>query len=893
MEKAKTLKKIYYLSSTHWDREWYRPFQGFRYRLIKVTNTVIDVLEKDSDFKTFIFDGQTVVLEDYTQIEPGKRERLKKLIEENRIKVGPWYVMPDEFLVSGESLVQNLLIGHRVAREYGAEEPMKYGYICDIFGHTAQMPQIFNQFGIQGALLGRGTNVHTTDSHFQWEAPDGSRCTTFKVPEECGYGTFWLDVWLPYYFDGRDEGLVERACRYIDSERERSDLPFVVLMDGMDHEGIHAKAPWLAKELEKIYGCPVVFESLDVIPEDLAPYQDQMPVKKGELNETAKRCVEHNMLITYTLSSRYDIKLANDTCQTMMEKWAQPCAVLSAWKGAPLQKAYLDEAYRQIIQCHAHDSICGCSIDQVHQDMHYRFRQAKSIAQELIWDTMHHLSDYSRKEEKSEEYILSVLNPLTFRRREVIQAEVWFQPSYSRRYCEQAKAEFRNSFRLLDAEGREISYVITDLQKGKFVNLLDSGYRQQRDCYTISFAADLAPCSSTEYRIVPSDVPVRCLEHLSDGFRRAENGSMRLELEDNGTVTLTDKLTGMVYPNLLSYVDDADIGDGWFYGKPVADRAITSRGFPCGIEQLYDHKDVCAFRITSYMRLPQRSSRDPDHWARADRDEEMKISSVIVFYKDARYFDVSTEVDNRVEDHRLRLLLPTGIPGGTYWASQAFAFVERKTGIDFETSDWKETEKYEKSFEGIVLKRDQNGNGLAFLSGGGLHECAGLDDRDGSIAVTLFRSFRTTFLTNGEPDGELQGKLHFRYRIQLLSKEDSFADLVRSRDALQTGVQFHSFPAKQGSPLLSGELLLSHIGKDTAVSVVKPPEDGQENCVILRLVNYSGETSPAKLQFVKQPEKVYHTDLLERNQTEIPAGKIMEIKLPPWKIFTLRLVWKA
>lgn len=892
MEK-RGLKKIYYLSSTHWDREWYRPFQGFRYRLVKVVNTVIDVLEKDPDFKTFIFDGQTVVLDDYTKIEPGKKERLKKLIAEKRIKVGPWYVMPDEFLVSGESLIRNLLMGDRLSHQYGANGPMKYGYICDIFGHVAQMPQILNQFGIKGALLGRGTNLHTTESHFLWEAPDGSRCTTFKVPEECGYGTFWLDVWLPYYFDGREEGLVERACRYIDSEKERSPLPFVVLMDGMDHEGIHAKAPWLAKQLEKIYGCPVVFESLDAIPEDLEPYQSEMPVKMGELNETAKRCVEHNMLITYTLSSRYDIKKSNDQCQTMMEKWAQPCAVLSAWKGVPLQKTYLDEAYRQIIKCHAHDSICGCSVDQVHQDMHYRFRQADAIAKELIWDTLYNMSVYSRKEEKSEEYVLTVLNPLPFERREVIQAEIWFQPGYSHSYCEQAKVEFRNAFRLLDRDGKEVSYVITDLQKGKFVNVLDSGYRRQCDCYTISFLADLAPCGLTEYRVVPSDVPVRCLKRLSDGFRRAENDSMWLEIEDNGTITLADKRSGKVYRDLLSYMDDADIGDGWFYGKPVNDRSVSSRGFPCGIEQLYDHRDVCAFRITSYLRLPEESNGDSNHWARNGRDLELKILSIITFYKEARYIDVRTEVDNRAKDHRLRLLLPTGIAGGSYYASQAFAFIERKCGIDSGTCDWKESEKYEKSFDSVVFKRNEDGEGLAFLSAGGLHECAGLDDSQGTLAITLFRAFQTTFLTNGEPDGELQGRLEFRYRIQLLSKGDSFADLIRSEDTLKTGIQFNSFPIKPGSPLLLSEPLVSHAGKNTAVSILKLPEDGGENSVILRLSNYSGEPSTAELRYAGELEKVYCTDLLEQNIAEVKIGNPIVLELPPWRITTLRLIWKA
>lgn len=142
------LKTIYYLNGTHWDREWYKSFQGFRYMLMDVLDEVIDTLEKDPDFQLYILDGQTAVLDDYLEISPQQRPRLEKLIRENRIAVGPWYTMPDEFLPSGESLIRNLLTGHKKAREYGAASAMKYGYICDIFGHIAQLPQLLAGFGI-------------------------------------------------------------------------------------------------------------------------------------------------------------------------------------------------------------------------------------------------------------------------------------------------------------------------------------------------------------------------------------------------------------------------------------------------------------------------------------------------------------------------------------------------------------------------------------------------------------------------------------------------------------------------------------------------------------------------------------------------------------------------
>ena len=138
--------KIFYINSTHWDREWYVPFQNFRYNLVEMVDGLLNILENDSSYRMFCFDGQTIALEDYLEVAPENADRLGKLIRDGRLLIGPWYVMPDEFLVSGESLIRNLVQGHAIARKWGVEA-WKYGYVCDIFGHIAQLPQILNGFG--------------------------------------------------------------------------------------------------------------------------------------------------------------------------------------------------------------------------------------------------------------------------------------------------------------------------------------------------------------------------------------------------------------------------------------------------------------------------------------------------------------------------------------------------------------------------------------------------------------------------------------------------------------------------------------------------------------------------------------------------------------------------
>ncbi len=241
---------IYFFSSTHWDREWYQTFQGFRYRLVETINGIIEGLEKDAEFRTFHLDGQTIVLEDYSEIEPGQTARLQKLIADQRLVIGPWYVMPDEFLLSGESLIRNLMVGHKICQEWGGS-PWKYGYICDIFGHIAQMPQIFNGFSIQYALLGRGTNEHSCPAHFRWQSPDGSECITFKLPDQMGYGDFLNLVMKPFRgFTGTKQELELEKRRliseYMAKEMKRSTIPVTLLMDGLDHESFHPETPeWI------------------------------------------------------------------------------------------------------------------------------------------------------------------------------------------------------------------------------------------------------------------------------------------------------------------------------------------------------------------------------------------------------------------------------------------------------------------------------------------------------------------------------------------------------------------------------------------------------------------------------------------------------------------------
>lgn len=152
---TETRYTAHYISGTHWDREWYRPFQEFRLLLVELIDDLLDLIEGNTGFDYFHFDGQTCLLEDYLAIRPENRNRLLRLISDGRILIGPWFTMPDLFSIDEESLIRNFLTGRRISREWGVE-PMPVAYTCDMFGHPSQMPQIYKGFDLQHCVLGRG-----------------------------------------------------------------------------------------------------------------------------------------------------------------------------------------------------------------------------------------------------------------------------------------------------------------------------------------------------------------------------------------------------------------------------------------------------------------------------------------------------------------------------------------------------------------------------------------------------------------------------------------------------------------------------------------------------------------------------------------------------------------
>jgi alpha-mannosidase len=395
---------------THWDREWYRPFEHFRLWLGHVVDGVLETLERDPSFTSFTLDGQAIVLEDYVDARPENEPRLRALLEAGRIEVGPSYVLPDELLVSGEALVRNQLIGRQVCKRFGAE-PSPVGYIPDSFGHPLQLPQILRGFGLGNCVFSRGMGdeLDETGVVFRWRAPNGDEVLALQqLPQ---YGNF-ARIADADDAQQRIEGVVEQFGAFL----ERAQIAAVLLCNGSDHLPIQPEMPAICKELEqRLPECEVRISTYaDYIR---AVGDPDVPSWTGELLGSRIQNVLRGVN-----SSRLYLKQANERAERQL-LGIETLAALAALKtGDPFPLADFTLAWRELLKNHPHDSICGCSCDETHRDMLVRYGSLERAVAEMAQRAFHDLiqSESATADDKA---AATVFNPLPYRRRSLVELD--------------------------------------------------------------------------------------------------------------------------------------------------------------------------------------------------------------------------------------------------------------------------------------------------------------------------------------------------------------------------------------------------------------------------------------------------------------------------------------
>lgn len=895
--------KAHYIAGTHWDREWYRAFQEFRWLLVEVINDLLDIMEQKPQFKHFHLDGQTCLLKDYLEIMPQNNERLRKMITEGRILIGPWFTMPDLFCVGEESLVRNLLLGTKISHEWGAE-PMPVAYTCDMFGHPAQAPQIYKGFGLENCVVGRGTVESTTPAFFDWVASDGSAIFTFKLQDNMGYGAFVTPRIILEGKDIHDPELRARAAegfsKYIQHEIDRGSNEAICLMDALDHRPPARNADeYLALIEQTMKNVKTENSTLPLFFEHAKKGVNELHQRHGELREPTEFRNPYNWLIPNCTSSRMKIKVTNDRLENLLLRYADPLAGITALLGDLSVYPFLNLAWEQVLLNHAHDSICGSSIDQVHRDMMYRYEQAELIGQQAVSRTFGKLSENFRDlSSTDDEFTLTCYNPLPFENTRVVKLDLDFPLNYPTKTSDGFyPQEEINSFSVEDQDGRKVPYQIVGVttrysERTRFARTTTDFGDGEGDRYTIAIEQTMPGMGFCSLLVKPSKQPQRYMGSIRRSALGAENEHLYIQIDGDGTFSLTDKENGEIYHGLHVFEDLSETGHGWFHMGSVNEEKVLSAGSVERISVVNDGPLLVTFRVQYKLNIPARY--DHKRMSRSIEEKYLSVTSDISLSKGARSVDIKTTINNPAEDHALNLLFPTGAQRAqSYFAHTPFDLTERTIHLDRKTENWNEVELTEKPFSHLFFVKD-NKKGLAFISGGGLHEGGVRDDAERTMTVVMLRSYRWQPADSAVSEGLEPGSITFTYSIMPVNHKAGVAALFEKMQELQaqpirrqTGRFMSGFPPMVGKEN-PGAGFMSLVHKKLVVSSFKRSEDGKG--ISIRLWNPMREEIHDELVFSRTVKSCHLTDmkensiepvLAEKNTVRLQAGrnKIITIKV--------------
>ena len=698
------------ISHTHWDREWYEPFEVFRVRLVRMIDHLLDTVEKEPTYR-FHLDAQTVVLGDYLAIKPGNRERLERAIRRGAILIGPWYVQNDFFLTCGESTIRNLLLGRKITAEFGGV-PATVGYAPDHFGNISQLPQLLRGFGMKAVIFGRGRDRQSPKSEFIWEGADGTRLIATQM--------------MQFYNNAqRFSEDPERARKFF--ELARKNLASTVtggcflLMNGVDHlDAQENLLPILEKLNAALPRGERIFQST------MAEYIDEVEKKldnpeliRGELRSGPER-----LLSIGTLSSRIGQKILNDRCENRLFLELEPLGAqlrLLGFQPECVERHFLDYLWRLLVENHPHDSICGCSQDAVHRHIDDRFERFNEVADLLIADQLRLLGSHVVTGGSAADYYLLVVNTLPFAREVCCRGVIDF-----------AAEESIRTFRLLESDGSEVPFAIlsdtiTERALRSPINL--PGRKLVRRVEVL-FTTSLPPGGYKTLLVRPNEAPQE-LPPLD-----FENKFLKLEVGEDGKVDILDKNSGRWFRDVLEIIDTGDFGDAYSYRPYPGTEVVRSGNFRPRLTVVRNDALESVLRLDFRLPVPLEANRKTQR--RSRRHKLLPVAMVLRLAGNSRRLEVELSGENTCRDHFLRLLVKSGIATDSVVAGGVFD-LHRRSRKDPETASRSDREQPVRNF--IKLQTAEQG-GLTILTGG-LHSFEHCDPEiagDGAIALGILRA---------------------------------------------------------------------------------------------------------------------------------------------------------
>lgn len=710
-------RKVHIATYTHWDREFRWEFERTRMRLVDCIDHLLDIMREKPEYRSFLFDGQLTLIEDYLEIRPEKKDEIMELVKAGRVEIGPWYTLADCAPIQGESVVRNILYGVRKSKEYG--DVLKCGYNVFSFGQIGQLPQIYANFGIDTILFYKYMDPKKSKYHeFLWEAPDGTRALASRLGKEArwnfffaghipivynkdawdkdwqyqwgelgkvfhtadaeGYGWFYeiLDPETSFHKENIQMGM-ERALKTV----EGTAAPEVVLLfEGTDFTEPHPLAPEIIREIQAQYG-----DKIEVVHSTLTDYLNELKsvlkdrtdldVVKGPMRDGPVGAIHTDVFSTHP-----EIMIENSHAENKILRYAEPLSTI-AWNYG-LDKyphTYLEKIWKLMFQSHAHDSMHGLGPKTLAEGEVARLRQAGIIAQGLERRGLQNITkEINTGKVEDTEYFLAVHNPSSFERSEVVEA-----------YVDVPRDARLNYLIIEDMDGNPVQVQEVDRKETRAGIYHPRSRNMPFYCTKVHiyFMASGIPAvgyktfklkwiQKNEYPYPHEDwdAPRIPAENMVTGANQAENEYMKVKINPDGTVNMIDKTTGMSYNSLNYFMDMGDKGNMWMYDGPGNDKIINSIGTAANIAVTTHGPLAVKFEISMKMLLP--AEYDWVNNRRSDAVKGMPVKVEVLLKKGCKYLEVNTSIHNTVKDHYFKVCFPTGLKAEKTWAEGSFMVTE-------------------------------------------------------------------------------------------------------------------------------------------------------------------------------------------------------------------------
>ena len=687
---------VHIISHSHWDREWYQSFESHRMKLIELVDNILDKAENDPEFGGFFLDGQVIAIDDYLEIRPEKRAQVEKCIREGKVQTGPWYILQDEFLTSGEACVRNLQVGMQEAEQYGAVGNV--GYFPDAFGNAGQMPQVLKQAGMDAVVFGRGVKpigpnnevtggqYESTYSEMMWASPDGT-----KLP-----GILFAN----WYNNGVEIPVDEAEAKvYWDKKladaRKFAATHQLLMMNGCDHQPLQKNITEAIRVARKLY------PDVEFIHSDFKKYVEAMEKEISENFSTVKgeltsQETDGRWTLANTASSWIGLKQDNRAGETALERKAEPAAAMADVMGKAYPEDQMIYSWKKLMQNHPHDSICGCSVDEVNEEMKTRFAKSRQVADAIYDESVEYLTNKVNTAAlpgDGEKIPFVVWNTSGEMKSQVVEKELHLFRDYNLfvwdGYEAAEKVELP-AMGLRDADGNVVPAKIADAGVAFGYDLPDDRFRQpyMAKKVLVTFEAEVPALGYRTYYLETAE-QAQDVDVVSADENVLENDAVKVVVNADGSYNLLDKKTGRMYENLGFYEDTGDMGNEYIYIQDSGKQVVSTKGMKAEISCVERNAFRTVVEICHKMMVPsgmgeellrQREMCIDPYTRVADRSSElveMDVKTVLTLEKSAKGLRVATTICNQAKDHRVRVILPTGLDTSMHMADSAFEVVRR------------------------------------------------------------------------------------------------------------------------------------------------------------------------------------------------------------------------